>query len=395
MALRLRRGTDAERQTITPAEGELIYTTDTKELYIGDGTTQGGNLVSAELSDDTTPALGGDLNLNGNNIIGTGNININGTISATGTVNLGDGVEDNVIVGGQIGSSLVPKDDVSYDLGSPGGNWRRLYVEGASVDGELSVGSIVTDGDIIKSDSTVIYDGETGLLTVTSINTGTIDGDLRGSVFADDSAPLIDANNKTGNLPGGLTMGNVSLNHLGVWKSTDVGSDPQVLSDQPNTLIIRGVTLGSYGGQMTTLSIDGHDGALESPSNTSPGDYIGVQKFRGYYDGEYVVASTHTTTWDATADLTDTSPKANMLWFVGAGDGNGYLGAGYNIMQFRNDGVLEGPLFKLPSVPNETARDAAIPNPEAGMVILLTGHDDSSGVPVFQGYDGNEWRDFA
>ena len=39
MALRLRRGTNAERQLITPAQGELIYTTDTKALYIGDGTT--------------------------------------------------------------------------------------------------------------------------------------------------------------------------------------------------------------------------------------------------------------------------------------------------------------------------------------------------------------------
>ena len=46
MALRLRRGTDAERLLITPVEGELIYTTDTKLLYAGDGTTAGGTLVA-------------------------------------------------------------------------------------------------------------------------------------------------------------------------------------------------------------------------------------------------------------------------------------------------------------------------------------------------------------
>ena len=45
MALRLRRGTNAERQLITPLSGELIYTTDTKALYIGDGTTAGGVVV--------------------------------------------------------------------------------------------------------------------------------------------------------------------------------------------------------------------------------------------------------------------------------------------------------------------------------------------------------------
>ena len=42
MALRIRRGTNSERLTIVPLEGELIYTTDTRELFIGDGSTLGG-----------------------------------------------------------------------------------------------------------------------------------------------------------------------------------------------------------------------------------------------------------------------------------------------------------------------------------------------------------------
>jgi hypothetical protein len=45
MAFKIRRGTNAERLTITPAEGELIYTTDTKKLFIGDGSTVGGITV--------------------------------------------------------------------------------------------------------------------------------------------------------------------------------------------------------------------------------------------------------------------------------------------------------------------------------------------------------------
>ena len=56
MALRLRRGTNAERQLITPAQGELIDTTDTKALYIGDGTTAGGIIVQG--------AGGGGISLN-------------------------------------------------------------------------------------------------------------------------------------------------------------------------------------------------------------------------------------------------------------------------------------------------------------------------------------------
>lgn len=34
MALQVRRGTNAERLGITPLAGELIYVTDTKQLYV-------------------------------------------------------------------------------------------------------------------------------------------------------------------------------------------------------------------------------------------------------------------------------------------------------------------------------------------------------------------------
>jgi hypothetical protein len=46
MALRIRRGLEADRLGVTPDEGEYLYCTDTKLLYIGDGTTAGGNLIS-------------------------------------------------------------------------------------------------------------------------------------------------------------------------------------------------------------------------------------------------------------------------------------------------------------------------------------------------------------
>jgi len=42
MALQIRRGTNAERLGIIPLQGELLFTTDTKKLYVGDGTTLGG-----------------------------------------------------------------------------------------------------------------------------------------------------------------------------------------------------------------------------------------------------------------------------------------------------------------------------------------------------------------
>lgn len=84
MALRLRRGTDAERLLVTPIEGELVYTTDTKKIFAGDGSTIGGTEIAGlnSVVADTTPQLGGNLDINNNNITGIGNITIDGTITA-------------------------------------------------------------------------------------------------------------------------------------------------------------------------------------------------------------------------------------------------------------------------------------------------------------------------
>lgn len=47
MGLQIRRGTDAERLTVVFAEGEPVFTTDTQKLYVGDGATLGGILVTS------------------------------------------------------------------------------------------------------------------------------------------------------------------------------------------------------------------------------------------------------------------------------------------------------------------------------------------------------------
>ena len=55
MALLLRRGLEADRLSFTPEEGELIYVTDTKLIYVGDGVTAGGNLLSGGTTPPGTP----------------------------------------------------------------------------------------------------------------------------------------------------------------------------------------------------------------------------------------------------------------------------------------------------------------------------------------------------
>jgi hypothetical protein len=48
MAIKLRRGLEIDRMPIVFEQGEIVYVTDTKKVYIGDGFTFGGNLVTGE-----------------------------------------------------------------------------------------------------------------------------------------------------------------------------------------------------------------------------------------------------------------------------------------------------------------------------------------------------------
>ena len=43
--IQIRRGVEAQRTLITPDVGEPVFTTDNKQLFIGDGATAGGLLV--------------------------------------------------------------------------------------------------------------------------------------------------------------------------------------------------------------------------------------------------------------------------------------------------------------------------------------------------------------
>ena len=43
--IQIRRGVEAQRALVTPDAGEMLFTTDNKELFIGDGATAGGLLV--------------------------------------------------------------------------------------------------------------------------------------------------------------------------------------------------------------------------------------------------------------------------------------------------------------------------------------------------------------
>ena len=47
--IKVRRGTNAQRQNIVLDQGELGYTTDTNRLYVGNGVVNGGIVVGSKI----------------------------------------------------------------------------------------------------------------------------------------------------------------------------------------------------------------------------------------------------------------------------------------------------------------------------------------------------------
>ena len=88
MPLQLRRGTDSNRLSITPVVGEPIFTTDTKKLFIGDGSTVGGITVSGIDSAQITSIIDSNYIVS---IIDDSSLTIDGN-GSTGGVTISDGL---------------------------------------------------------------------------------------------------------------------------------------------------------------------------------------------------------------------------------------------------------------------------------------------------------------
>ena len=96
--LKLRRGTTSEHSSFTGAEGEVTVDTTKDTVVVHDGTTAGGtplatesalNSVNTDLSNDTSPQLGGNLDVNGKNII----LGDSSDADTNDVIKLGDGTD--------------------------------------------------------------------------------------------------------------------------------------------------------------------------------------------------------------------------------------------------------------------------------------------------------------
>ena len=418
MALRLRRGTDAERLVITPVEGELLYTTDTKTVYIGDGTTQGGNRVTAlsNMIEDVTPQLGGNLDLNGKNITGIGNISIDGTLTIPQIVTdlLAD---DSTVVFDSASQSLAVTDMVLA------GSVNKLNGTTNGTNITSNHDSTVSQLNLIRSKGT--YSTPTTLADTDSI----FEIDFIGHDGTQYTSGSKITSTITGAVSNGYVPGALEF-HI---------ADQQILDLKPSgtpgvggTIILRGATalVSAFDtANAYSFNFTKSRGDIDTPTTIEDGDKIGTIGWRGHDGSTHLVAAeidawassigssniqglmkfniSDTSSTLVTAMQIDTNKLVTMyggLTVAGSNvvlDGINILGNAISANDSNADLELAGggtgtvstahlkttSYFQSAVYADDTARDTAVASPAAGMIVF-----NSTGTK-FQGYTGAAWVD--
>jgi len=257
MPLQIRRGPTADRLSTVPLEGELVYDSITGAVFIGNGITPGGvpvtNISVNDVRNTTaTQFLGEFLNDNSihtgitfqsvnNRLVATVSDSLTGNFSGnffaedsgliidgtTGTVFgpfigslfdesstlLVNGQNGSINLDGTVKGNIIPDQSEIYDLGSATNRFKDLYLSESS----LFIGDarIAASGSVLLLPPGTLVDGNPIGFELGQEYEINIKGDLRGSVYPDDSTvptnpedpddstrtqPLVDAINASINL---------------------------------------------------------------------------------------------------------------------------------------------------------------------------------------------------
>lgn len=387
MPLQIRRGTEAERLAMVPklANGELLWITDAKKLYVGDGVLASSALApvtgfNAEDAQDaaallfTTSPTHSGISFAYDDLAG----------KLTATVDLSDYT-------GTLKSSAFKGTFVADDS--------TILVDGVAgvLKGTL-VGSLT--GNVTGNVTGNLSGNVTGNVTgdVTGNTTGYHTGDVKGSVFADNSSILVDAVDSifygtvdTGDIV--INTDSITSNNLFVGTTTTPLNALQFHSDFFTYRTITDAANGKF------FTMTQSRGTLTSPTAIQAGDELGGVLIRAFTNTSvsgiagvfgFVVDSTASivpgggfvkskAVIAASSDTAQNLSDALVLDSAGLVTSNAFSATNY---------------FKLPTYADDAARSAAIPSPAAGMMVFMT----SGTVPTVTNkpviYNGSAWEAF-
>jgi hypothetical protein len=239
MPLQIRRGTNAEREALIPSNGlvvgELLYLTDSQQVYIGTGNSgeHQGLAVTGFTNENAVDAAGAALVAGAHTNISftygatqdsagridatvdlsdyTGTITADafkGSVFGDDTTLLVNAVDGTFNLDGTVKGDIVPN-VFGPDLGSSGVPFNNVYLENNLVIGDATVtsvstainlpagstvnGSLITTGvDLGVAVNLAVGSTVNGILISTGFNENAITSDVTGSVFGDDSTLLVD-----------------------------------------------------------------------------------------------------------------------------------------------------------------------------------------------------------
>jgi hypothetical protein len=255
MAIRIRRGTNADRITVVLESGEVAYTTDTKMFYIGDGTTLGGTLIG--------PSAAGAVSWGA----------ITGTLASQTDLNtaLGTKVTGNTAITG------ATKTKITYDS-----------------KGLVTVGADATTADIAAStNKNYVTDAQQTVITNTS---GTNTGDQTLANTSDSTSHTATLSATGGSIKlvegSGITLTTTGTTADGIITiaSTGGGGSGTVTSVAALTLGTSGTDLNSSVANGTTtpvitLNVPDASATARGVISTSPQTIAGDKTFTGTTSG--------------------------------------------------------------------------------------------------------------
>ena len=413
MSLRIRRGTDSQRQGITPLEGELLYATDTKKLYVGDGSTGGGIVVDSSAGTSTLNDL---ANVSAGSPSTNDIIKYDGANWITAAQNAPAALNDltNVSASPTTGESLIWS-GTAWVAGRPEGDGSDLNVNIISDDSTIMLNTAnktinaltVTGnfvGDVFAEDG-VSKIVSNGAVAGQATFTGDLEGNLIGSVYTDNSTRIIDGQTGiiTGNVIGNLT-GQVSGNANGAHTGTLLGELTGSVFGDDSTLLVDGINgtiPGFVTGKVSTgqslditldQTLDNNDGlvlnmhrgtaAVKLEPNNNDRTFLKWASWNGSaFADDALIGAYHKTGGGSLLALTPA--RADGTVFITAIEMDGV--AGTIAINTTDKVTSNAPIESTKYIRVGSYATAALPGTAAGTIAF----DSTSN--TFKGYNGSAW----
>ena len=295
MALRIRRGTEAERQLLTgqdPAIGEPIFVTDTNKLYIGKSGTTGGQIINPDQALNDLSNVNCPTPTNGQALVFNTATNkwINGSVQTINSI--GDIADVDITTAAPTtnqvlkwnGTKFIPANDVDT----------QIALASASID---DLGDVSTSGSDAPTNGQVLtwnasasqFKPSNPTFNQTGSFDGTFEGTMKGTLVGDDSTILVDGITNTIKLDNGqvffdgvqikLLAGN---NNLKFGEITDSVGPTFQLYNTDKSQPIEIVAVGGTGNDFSKFQFNVKDNSLQTPVTFTAGDSLAGIAWNGW-----------------------------------------------------------------------------------------------------------------